>query len=176
MRIRTCRSTSWLRNCSRSAASATTRWSKCCSCSRTRRARPTPMPGLEMVPYPLRVQSKFDMAVFVTETEQGVSVIWLYNPDLFDATTIERMAGLFQLVLEKATSDPTLRLSQLLEVLAEEDQQHRAARHKEFQEARHAETEERQTQDSSSRIVAGDQGPMSNTVAGFRLSTQQERL
>ena len=63
-----------------------------------------------------------------------MSVFWLYNPDLFDATTIERMAGLFQLVLEKATSDPTLHVSQLLEVLAEEDQKHLAARHKDFQE------------------------------------------
>jgi len=94
-----------------------------------------PLHGLEMVPYPLRVQSKFDMAVFVTDIEQGLSVFWLYDPDLFDATTIERMAGLFQLALEKATSDPTLRLSQLLELLENDDQKHRATLHKEFQEA-----------------------------------------
>jgi len=93
-----------------------------------------PLPGLEMTPYPLRMQSKFDMAVFVTESDQGVSVIWLYNSDLFDATTIERMAGLYQLVLEKATANPALRLSQLLDLLTEDDQQHRASQHKEFQE------------------------------------------
>ena len=93
-----------------------------------------PLPGVEMVPYPLREQSKFDMAVFVTDTEQGLSVFWLYNPDLFDATTIERMGGLYQLVLENATSDPRQRLSQLLKVMADADQKHRAARHKDFQE------------------------------------------
>ena len=93
-----------------------------------------PMPGLQVVPYPLLEQSKFDMAVFVTDTPQGVSVFWLYNPDLFDAITIERMAKLYQLLLEKATSDPTLRLSQLLEALEIDDQTHRASQHKEFQE------------------------------------------
>jgi amino acid adenylation domain-containing protein len=92
------------------------------------------LPGLQIVPYPLRVQSKFDMAVFVTEAEQGMSVIWLYNPDLFDATTIERMAELYQLVLEKATSDSELRLSHLLEVMADADRKQRATQHKEFQE------------------------------------------
>ncbi len=93
-----------------------------------------PMPGLEMSPFPLEVPSKFDMVVFVFETDKGVSGIWLYNPDLFDSTTIARMAGLYQLVLERATTNPALRLSQLLELLAEEEKQHRASQHKEFQE------------------------------------------
>jgi non-ribosomal peptide synthetase component F len=95
----------------------------------------TRMQGLEIHPYPLEVPSKFDMAVFVIETDKGVSGIWLYNPDLFDATTILRMAGLYQVVLEKATANPAMRLSELLASLAEADQQHRASQHKEFQEA-----------------------------------------
>jgi hypothetical protein len=95
----------------------------------------TRMQGLEIHPYPLEVPSKFDMALFVIETDKGVSGIWLYNPDLFDATTIVRMAGLYQVVLEKATANPAMRLSELLASLAEEDQQHRASQHKEFQEA-----------------------------------------
>ncbi len=94
----------------------------------------TPMPGLEMSPFPLDVPSKFDMVVFVFETDKGVSGIWLYNPDLFDSTTIARMAGLYQLVLERATANPALRLSQLREMLTEEEKQHRASQHKEFQE------------------------------------------
>jgi amino acid adenylation domain-containing protein len=95
----------------------------------------TRMQGLEIHPYPLEVPSKFDMAVFVIETDKGVSGIWLYNPDLFDATTIVRMAGLYQAVLEKVTANPAMRLSELLASLAEEGQQHRASQHKEFQEA-----------------------------------------
>ena len=82
----------------------------------------------------MELPSKFDMAVFVSETDNGVSGMWHYNPDLFDATTIARMAALYQLVLEKATANPAQRLSQLLESLADEDRQHRATQHKEFQE------------------------------------------
>ncbi len=94
----------------------------------------SPMPGLEMNPFALDVPSKFDMAVFVTETDEGVAGIWLYNPDLFDASTIGRMAELYRLLLEKATADPAMRLSQLQELLVKTEQQFRATQHKEFQE------------------------------------------
>src|SRR5208283_287753 len=60
----------------------------------------TPMPGLEMTQYPQEVSSKFDMVVFVSETDKGVAGMWLYNPDLFDATTIARMTSRYQSVLE----------------------------------------------------------------------------
>lgn len=94
----------------------------------------TPMPGLKVGSFPMDMPSKFDMVVFVFETDKGISGIWLYNPDLFDASTIARMAGLYQLVLEKATANPALRLGQLSELLAEEDHLHRASQHREFQE------------------------------------------
>ena len=94
-----------------------------------------PMPGLSLSWFPMDVPSKFDMAVFVAEADEGVTGSWVYSADLFDATTIGRMARLFQLVLEKATSSPTTRLSELLAMLDEEDQQYRAAQHKEFQQA-----------------------------------------
>ena len=58
--------------------------------------------------------SKFDMAVFVSETDKGIAGSWVYSCDLFDATTIARMAGMYQLVLEKATVNPAMRLSGLL--------------------------------------------------------------
>jgi acyl-CoA synthetase (AMP-forming)/AMP-acid ligase II/acyl carrier protein len=93
-----------------------------------------PMPGLTIDSFPMEVPSKFDMAVFVSETGEGVSGSWLYNPDLFDGTSIARMVEMYQLVLERVTTNPTLRLSQLLELLAEEDRQHRSSKHKEFQE------------------------------------------
>jgi amino acid adenylation domain-containing protein len=93
-----------------------------------------PMPGLELSPFPMELPSKFDMAVFVSETDKGVSGMWHYNPDLFDATTIARIVGLYQYVLEQTTANPALRLSQVLDLLTEEEKQHRASRHKEFQE------------------------------------------
>src|SRR5271165_5438491 len=95
----------------------------------------SPMLGLEMNPFPLGdLPSKFDMVVFVSETDNGVAGTWLYNPDLFDATAIARMAGFYQLVLEKATANPKLRLGELMAILTEEEQQQRAAQHKEFQQ------------------------------------------
>jgi non-ribosomal peptide synthetase component F len=78
--------------------------------------------------------SKFDMALFVAESDKGVNGNWAYSSELFDATTITRMAGLYQLLLEKATANPTLRLSNLLRDLAEGEQQQRASQHKEFQQ------------------------------------------
>ena len=95
----------------------------------------SPMPGIEISQFRLGdLPSKFDMAVFMAESEQGTAGTWLYNPDLFDATTVARMAALFQVVLEKATADPTVRLSELVAILADEEQQHRATQHKEFQQ------------------------------------------
>ena len=94
-----------------------------------------PMPGLTMNWYPVDVPSKFDMAVFVTETDKGVTGYWVYSCDLFDASTIARMAGMFQLVIQKATVNPAMRLSELMGFLAEEDQKQLAAQHQEFKQA-----------------------------------------
>jgi non-ribosomal peptide synthetase component F len=94
-----------------------------------------PMPGLTMNWYPIDVPSKFDMAVFVTETDKGVTGYWVYSCDLFDASTIARMAGMFQLVIEKATVNPAMRLSELMGFLAEEDQKQLAVQHQEFKQA-----------------------------------------
>jgi acyl carrier protein len=90
--------------------------------------------GVEVLPYMLDVPSKFDMAIFVSETDKGISGIWLYNPDLFDPTTIARMSNLYQLVLKTVTDNPTLRLDNLIQLLAETEQQERAMLSKEFQE------------------------------------------
>jgi non-ribosomal peptide synthetase component F len=92
------------------------------------------MPGLSLSWFPINVPSKFDMAVFVSETDKGVMGNWVYSADLFDASSITRMAGLYQLVLERAIANPALRLSDLIAVLEEEDQKQLALQHKEFQQ------------------------------------------
>jgi len=45
------------------------------------------------------------------------------------------MAELYQVAMEKATAHPTLRLSQLIAALEDEDQKQLAAQHREFQQA-----------------------------------------
>ncbi len=93
------------------------------------------IPGLTMSWFPMDVPSKFDMAVFVAETDKGIAANWVYSAELFDVTTIARMAGLYQLVLERVTANPAMRLSELLGVLTEEDQKQLAAQHKDFRHA-----------------------------------------
>jgi non-ribosomal peptide synthetase component F len=93
-----------------------------------------PMPGIEMSTYVLEVPSKFDMAVFVSETDKGISGQWVYNPDLFDQATIARMSSLFQLILETVTANPATTVGALTQLLAETDQQQRLAQSKEFQQ------------------------------------------
>ena len=94
----------------------------------------SPMPGIEMSQFPLDMPSKFDMAVFVTETDKGVSGIWMYDADLFDPSTIARMSALFQLVLETVTADSTTTISRLTQTLDQADQQQRQTQNKEFQQ------------------------------------------
>ena len=57
--------------------------------------------------------AKFDLTLFVSETEQGIAGTWEYNADLFDADTIDRMARQFQVLLEGILARPEARLSDL---------------------------------------------------------------
>jgi len=92
------------------------------------------MPGLELSWFKLDSPSKFDLAVFIGEGENGTGTTWLYNPDLFDAATISRMMHLYHAALETVIVDPAIRLSALLQRLSEADQRRRATEHKEFEE------------------------------------------
>jgi amino acid adenylation domain-containing protein len=93
------------------------------------------MPGIEIGRFPLEVQSKFDMAVFMRETANEVVGSWVYNVDLFEAGTITRMAANFEMLLEAAVADPKIRLSSLSDLLATAEKQQRGSEHKKFQEA-----------------------------------------
>ena len=74
-------------------------------------------------------RSKFDLAVFMVEGETGLSGSWLYSTDLFDRSTILRMAGHFETFLRNALADPDARLS-ALEIMSEEEKQQRGAEKK----------------------------------------------
>jgi amino acid adenylation domain-containing protein/FkbH-like protein len=93
------------------------------------------MPGLEIGRFALEVQSKFDMAVFMREAGNQVFGSWVYNPDLFDAGTITRMAANLEMVLDAAVADPKVQLSALCDLLTSVEKQQRGSEHKKFQEA-----------------------------------------
>ena len=67
--------------------------------------------------------TKFDLTLAILNTATGLVGIWEYNTDLFDASTIERMAGHFVTLLEGIVANPKERVSQLPLLTAVEQQQ-----------------------------------------------------
>ena len=64
---------------------------------------------------PFKVDShtaKFDLTLYLWETEQELAGTWQYNADLFEAATIERIAKHFEVLLEAIADDPQRRLSE----------------------------------------------------------------
>ena len=57
--------------------------------------------------------SKFDLTLFLEDTGAAIQGSIEYNTDIFDSTTIGRMAAHFTTLLESAVADPERRLSQL---------------------------------------------------------------
>ncbi|MBW4611021.1 MAG: amino acid adenylation domain-containing protein [Hassallia sp. WJT32-NPBG1] len=78
-----------------------------------------PMPILEFSGLklsPLEIDSgtaKFDLTLDISETANGIQGCWEYNTDLFDSSTIQRMAGHFQTLLEGIVAQPDQSLSDL---------------------------------------------------------------
>ena len=60
-----------------------------------------------------RGTSKFDLALFVTETPAGLSCILEYDTDLFCAETIERMLDHFRMILVSIAGNPHQRVAEL---------------------------------------------------------------
>ncbi|MFL6236787.1 MAG: amino acid adenylation domain-containing protein, partial [Thermoanaerobaculia bacterium] len=50
--------------------------------------------------------SKFDLTLNALETEDGLGLMWAFNRDLFDASTVSRMAGHFEALLSGFVADP----------------------------------------------------------------------
>ena len=78
-----------------------------------------PMPNLEVAGLNFQVQevdtgtAKFDLTLFVEDRGLELVAIFEYNTDLFKATTITRMLGHFQTLLEGIVANPNQRLSDL---------------------------------------------------------------
>ena len=66
------------------------------------------IPGLEVevMPQP-RQESKFDMAVFVNESDTGLSVEWVYATALYRRETIEQLTGAWQSLLAQIVEAPS---------------------------------------------------------------------
>jgi natural product biosynthesis luciferase-like monooxygenase protein/amino acid adenylation domain-containing protein len=60
-----------------------------------------------------QVTAKFDLSLYVQETDQGLRGHFEYATDLFDGSTIERLAGHFERLLEGIVADPDSTISAL---------------------------------------------------------------
>jgi amino acid adenylation domain-containing protein/FkbM family methyltransferase len=81
------------------------------------------MPGLVLEPLPLPSgAAMFDLTLSLSETPRGISGSLEYNRDLFDPTTLERLAGRLETLLAAAVRDPAARMSDL--PLLQESERH----------------------------------------------------
>jgi amino acid adenylation domain-containing protein len=72
------------------------------------------LPGLSVTPIGLdRGAVPLDLILSMEETAHGLAGWWEYNTDLFDDTTIARLASHFQTLLEGVIAEPERRLSDL---------------------------------------------------------------
>ena len=80
------------------------------------------MPGLELSGMEGSTNTaKFDLIVAIGETEQGLNVNFEYNTDLFEASTISRLAELFETLLHGVVANPDQRLIDIKLIAAEDD-------------------------------------------------------
>jgi len=79
--------------------------------------------GLELSAFELPVtHSKFDLSLFLRQREGVIGGYWVYRTDLFDRSTILRMARQYENLLRCAASQPDTRIGSL-EILSEEEKQ-----------------------------------------------------
>ena len=72
------------------------------------------LPGLALRPLDLGTQvAKFDLALSVREDAEGMAGYWVFNTDLFDTQTVERLAIHYERLLEAAVAMPEARLDAL---------------------------------------------------------------
>jgi amino acid adenylation domain-containing protein len=92
--------------------------------------------GLEVTLWPLDSgTSVFDLSLYMTEGQQGLTGSWRYSTDLFDSATISRMTTDYNLLLNHILSEPDARLDQLLAVVERAAAERRAEEEKGLKES-----------------------------------------
>ncbi|MBE0377183.1 non-ribosomal peptide synthetase [Pseudoalteromonas prydzensis] len=75
----------------------------------------TRLENAELTPLPIEgLPSKFDLLLNGRDSEQGLSLTFLYNSDLFNAETIAGYAKSFELILHRIVADPDCSVDRLL--------------------------------------------------------------
>jgi amino acid adenylation domain-containing protein len=93
-------------------------------------ARAPQISGLALSPLEVgRETAKFDLTLFTEEKEQGLVATWVYNSDLFDDSTIARLASRFETLLSGIVARPDAPLK-ALGAASEAERSRRAAAEK----------------------------------------------
>ena len=67
--------------------------------------------------------SKHDLALEIEEEDDGITLVWKYNTDLFENQTIERMSGHFLTLLNSILENPDQKISELNILTKQEKEQ-----------------------------------------------------
>jgi amino acid adenylation domain-containing protein len=87
-------------------------------------AHPLVLAGMEVSRYPLPTKSShFDLELSVWEEGGKLAGSFVYNPDLFEPVTIERMSGYYRMLLEGMLADPLRPVSEMPMLIAAEQHQ-----------------------------------------------------
>ncbi len=85
---------------------------------------PLELPGLTLEPLEQsNGTAKYDLSLYVRETDSGLQATWEYNTDLFEPATIQRMQGHWQTLLEAVATAPETPISHLPLLTPPEEQQ-----------------------------------------------------
>ncbi|MBR8840563.1 MAG: AMP-binding protein, partial [Stigonema ocellatum SAG 48.90 = DSM 106950] len=101
-----------------------------------------PMSALELLGLKLsflEVQStmvRHDLKLELSETPEGLKGFFEYKTDLFNATTIAQMVGLFEILLATVFEQPDIKLTHLVEILKEAEKQQQILKDQELKQAR----------------------------------------
>ncbi|ASS73977.1 hypothetical protein CIG75_02590 [Tumebacillus algifaecis] len=97
------------------------------------------LPNVEVTPFEAKQEfSKFDLSLFMEETQQGLTGKLVYRLDLFKATTIKRMMDHYLKLLQVMVEEPDRRVSTAQLVSANEMQTIVAESHGECMELSHS--------------------------------------
>ncbi|MEH2084714.1 MAG: amino acid adenylation domain-containing protein [Nostoc sp.] len=69
--------------------------------------------NIQNIALPIDVKARFDLEVNFWEGPGGLEGVWCYNRDLFEATTIARLAQHFQTLLQAIVANPRTRVAEL---------------------------------------------------------------
>lgn len=101
-----------------------------------------PIPPLELTGLtlnPLAIDTgtaRHDLNLNLLETSKGLSGFFEYKTDLFDATTIARMARLYEMLLNTVIKQPDIQINALMDILENAENQQQLTQEQEFKKAR----------------------------------------